>query len=44
MLPLWQATPLAPLGGPKPLLHFLLGPHALLDRAAQFVKVGAGHL
>lgn len=39
MLPLWQATPLAPFAGPKPLLHCLVCPEPQLVQAQQFVKV-----
>lgn len=39
MLPLWQATPLAPFAGPKALLHYLLCPQPLQAAAEQLVKV-----
>lgn len=43
VLPLWQATPLAPFAGPKALLHYLLCPQPLQAAAEQLVKVrGAG--
>ena len=40
VLPLWQATPLAPFSGPKPLLHYLVCPAQQLAEAEQFIKVG----
>ena len=39
MLPMWQATPLAPFGGPKALLHCLVSPEPQLAQAQQLVKV-----
>ncbi|PRW57054.1 mediator of RNA polymerase II transcription subunit 13-like [Chlorella sorokiniana] len=38
VLPLWQATPLAPFGGPKALLHCLVCPEPQLAQAQQLVK------
>ncbi|KAL4452275.1 hypothetical protein ABPG75_007937 [Micractinium tetrahymenae] len=44
VLPLWQATPLAPFAGPKALLHYLLCPQPLLASAQQLVKdVGSAY-
>jgi hypothetical protein len=40
VLPLWAATPLAPLAGPKPLLHYLVCPEQQLPQAQQLIKVG----
>jgi hypothetical protein len=40
VLPLWAATPLAPLAGPKPLLHYLVCPEQQLLQAQQLIKVG----
>lgn len=42
VLPMWQATPLAPFGRPKDLLHFLVCPEPQLAQAQQLVKVGIG--
>lgn len=39
VLPMWQATPLAPFGGPKALLHCLVSPELQLAQAQQLVKV-----
>ncbi|KAI3438134.1 hypothetical protein D9Q98_000575 [Chlorella vulgaris] len=38
VLSLWQATPLTPFAGPKPLLSYLVCPMQQLPQAQQFVK------
>ncbi|KAL4857282.1 Mediator of RNA polymerase II transcription subunit 13-like [Chlorella vulgaris] len=44
VLPLWQATPLTPFAGPKPLLSYLVCPMQQLPQAQQFVKdVGSAY-
>jgi hypothetical protein len=43
VLPLWQATPLTPFAGPKPLLSYLVCPMQQLPQAQQFIKVNSGH-